>query len=181
MKTIQWIVALAGAAVLGIPATFGQGVTLMLTVKKKENTETTSRSNSTYTDYYGGTYQSKSGKDVVSYSVEAINAGAAPVAGVKINWVILCREASGGQLRLVEGARTTDLARGQKFGFETDIVELSSFYRSTYSSSRSVSAELVGYLVEVIVDGKVVASDGKPADIRNKVQEARNAPKRHRF
>ena len=165
------IVALAGPLL-------AQGPTLMLTVKKKENTQTTSRSTST--DYYYGTYSSRSGVETLCYSVDVINAGA-DVPAVKVSWVLVLREAGSGTLRLVEGVRTTDLKRGQKYSFDTDVVELGSFSHSTYGNSRSTSAEPVGYLVEVIVDGKAVASATKPMDIRGKIQEARNAPKRHKF
>jgi hypothetical protein len=156
-----------------------QAPTLMLTVKKKENVQTTSRSTST--GYYYGGYSSRSGVETLSYTVELINAGGEAVPNVKISWTIVVREAGGGGLRLIEGVRTTELKRGQKFNFETDVIEMGSFSHSTYGNSRSTNAELVGYLVEAVVDGKAVASAAQPMDIRNKIEEARNAPKRHRF
>lgn len=162
---------------VGVAATFGQAPTLMLTVKKKENTETKNRTTSS--GYYS-TYQYRSGVETLCYAVDIINAGG-DVPNAKVSWVVVLRESGSGQLKVVEGTRTAELKRGQKFSFETDIIELGSFSRSTYYNSKSTNAELVGYLVEAIVDGKVLASDAKPMDIRNKLQEARNAPKRHQF
>lgn len=172
-KAILWISLL----IIGAAQAFGQAPSLMLTVKKKENTETKNRTTSS--GYYS-TYQYRSGVETLCYAVEIINAGE-DVPNAKVSWVVVLRESGSGQLKVVEGTRTAELKRGQKFSFETDIIELGSFSRSTHYSSKSTKAELVGCLVEAMVDGKVVASDAKPMDIRNKVQEARNAPKRHRF
>ncbi len=179
MSTAMKIRIILGIALvcLGITTTLGQAPSLMLTVKKKENTQTTSRTTSS--DYYGS-YQSRSGVETLSYTVDLINAGG-DVSNTKVSWVVVLRETGSGQLKVVEGTRTAELKRGQKFSFETDIIELGSFSRSNYYSSKSSNAELVGYLVEALVDGKVVASDAKPMDIRTKVQEARNAPARHKF
>jgi hypothetical protein len=172
LKAMLWISLLA----IGAAPAFGQAPSLMLNVKKKEKTETKQRTTSS--GYYS-TYQYRSGVETLSYAVEIINAGG-DVPNAKVSWAVVLRETGSGQLKVVEGTRTAELKRGQKFSFETDIIELGSFSRSNYYNSKSSNAELVGYLVEALVDGKVVASDAKPMDIRTKVQEARNAPKRHR-
>jgi hypothetical protein len=112
-----------------------------------------------------------------------MNASTASVIGLQVRWTIVLKDPNSGQLKLVEGKKNTDLARGQKYSFDTDIIELGQFYQDNWSSSKTGLAEAVGYLVECIVDGKVVSSATQPSDIRTKVSQARaNADqKRHRF
>ncbi len=151
------------------PLASGQVGPIMIIVAKNENRDT----KSSYRCSLGHIHSS--GADVASYNVDILNAGATTIKDVEIHWTVVTREPSGSQYRLTEGVQKTNLDRAQKFSFETDAVELATFSKGGYSGSSSTSrrAEVVGYLVEVNVDGKVVKSDCKPADIRTKIDRAR--------
>ena len=173
-----WVVTiLIGGWLALAPGAAGQTGSVILRVTKKDGNETT------YSHTYAGGGSYRSGNATTCYAIEVLNGSTGSVTNVEIRWAILVHEIGGGQTKLIEGKRTTDLTHGQKFNCETDILELGSFYRSSYSSSRSARAEVVGYLVEVITGGNVMASDAKPADIRGKIAQARAnpEPKRHSF
>jgi len=170
-----------GAALLAASAATvlaQSGVSIMLRVTRKDAAAVTSNYRTS-----DGMYRSNSGSDTVSYAVEAINASTGALSQVTFRWSVLVKDLNSTRQKVIEGKKVLDMARGGKATFETDQIELGSFYRSTYSSSRSRNAEIVGYLVEVVVDGNVVSSDAKPMDIRAKITQTQNEaePKRHRF
>jgi hypothetical protein len=108
----------------------------------------------------------------VYYTIVVANAGAASVPNAKIKWAILVKPIRSTKLELVEGERTCSLSFGQKFAFDTDLVQLSGrkwqsrdgWYR------RTVSAQIVGYAVEVYMGDKIVASAVDPSDVRRKIE-----------
>jgi hypothetical protein len=181
MKRALLLIATAILAMAWTASAYAQAIPLLVSVKKNENTESTTHNS---TSYYGYTYSSKSGVQTLSYTVDIMNASTGTVSALQIRWSVVLREPGGGKLRLVEGKKNTDLARGQKYTFTTDVIELGQFYQSSWGgSSRSGNAEVLGYLVEAVVDGNVAASTAQPMNIRGKVNEAREAAnqKRHRF
>jgi hypothetical protein len=73
----------------------------------------------------------------------------------------------------VQGERSANLAVGQKLAFDTDAVEIKGEgWEDHWSGHRGQNTtEVLGYAVEVLVDGKVVASDITPADTKKRIEE----------
>ena len=154
---------------------------IMLRVTKKEGTDIKSR-------YQSGSYSSKSGSDIVQYNIDVINGATNALTNVKISWAILVKALRQTDPNpIIEGEQTTNLERGEKFSMATDVLELGRYWRSSYSGTdRTTHAEIQGYVIEVIVDGKVAVADIKPPDTKKRIDQLKAAKqqdkaKQHNF
>jgi hypothetical protein len=179
-KSSRIAVCIVGLLLAGAADGFAQAGQILLKVTKKEDTDYNYR-------YSSPGYRSTVGADKVHYRIEVVNGSPADVSNVVIRWAVLIKPGYGTQPRVIEGSRKTDLKRGQRYEFDTDIFQLGSVYRSNISgTSRFNRAEILGYAVEVIVDAKTVSSDIRPADTKMKIDALKSSkppepPKVHRF
>ena len=100
------------------------------------------------------------------YSIEVVNAGAKPLAGLEIRWGVLI-DRPDHPLRMHDGKEHHDLKPGEKFSFDTDVIELNAPH-----------AKVDGYSIEAVLDGKVVASAIEPANAKERIESLK--PKRER-
>ncbi len=140
-------------------------------------------------EYSSRRYRYRSGQDVMCYTVDVLYNGVEPLKNVEVKWYIVVRPPAQSKLapQVVEGSKTTDLQRGRKFSFDTDVLELGSIWKSSYSGTQTGSkAEVEGYMVEVLVDGKVVRTESNPVGLGARIRQLKSndkpsAPKRHHF
>ena len=62
-------------------------------------------------------------------------------------------------LRMQDGKERRDLKAGEKFSFDTDVIELN-----------APRAQVDGYCIEAVLDGKVVASAIEPANAKERIE-----------
>ena len=153
---------------LGLVSASHAGIPLLLKVTKNENQDIRAH-------FQARNYNRRSGADVLTYSIQLINAGQTPIKDVEVKWAILMRARSSTKQKLTEGSSTASLDKMGKFALDTDPVDIRQIWRSSVSTHSSDVMEEVGHTVEVIVDGKVVASEIKPMDVKPKIEAARRA------
>ena len=108
----------------------------------------------------------------VYYTIAVSSINTASALNPKIKWSILVKPATGTDLKLVEGERACSLNFGQKFSFDTDLVQLSGkTWQSRDGRHRKTElAQIVGYAVEVHIGDRIVSSAIEPADIKHKIE-----------
>jgi hypothetical protein len=152
-------------------------------VNKKEDRQYTYRSSDTG-------YVHRSGQEVAYYTIDVINGGKQRLEAVEINWYVVVNPAATSKNKapvVIQGSKKTSLDSGQKFSFQTDVLELGSVSYSSYSGTRTgAKAQVVGHLIEVLVNGKVVRSDSKPLDIKTQIDQLKKQapptePRRHEW
>ena len=102
----------------------------------------------------------------VIYSIEVVNAGAKPLAGLEIRWGVLI-DRPDHPLRMQDGKEHHDLKAGEKFSFDTDAIELNAPH-----------TKVDGYCIEAVLDGKVVASAIEPANAKERIESLRTKRER---
>ena len=135
-----------------------------------------------------GTYRQQQIKKTVSYSIEVQNASAAAFHGLVVKWTVLYdssrAEAHGnggstswseGGLKIIDGERSSDLGVGQRLAFETDSVDISSVTtgNATTTQRNQYGGDIRGYCVEVLLDGKVLASEIQPPDTKSRIAQVK--------
>jgi hypothetical protein len=165
MKTILTVLWLWCAVVVGA---YGQAVPLMLRVTKNQTAETKDRMHTGY-------YSRSTTAETLSYTIEVTNAGQSQLTGVEVRWAILLKPRGNAKPKLAKGTKTLTLARSEKQTVETDPVQIRESWRSSYSTYNYDMLEEVGHSIEVIVDGKTVASEIKPMDAKQKIEVARRS------
>ena len=108
----------------------------------------------------------------VSYTIVVTSTSGAPVSDIKIKWAIMVKPTHGKtDLKLVEGERTCSLNFGQKFTFDTDLMQLNGkkWQSRNGRNRKAISSQIVGYAVEVYIGDRVVASDIQPPDAKRKI------------
>ena len=171
-------------------------VRLNVSKVEKKDRQTTYRS-------ADGRYRHEQVNSTTSYTVQLVNVSAGSLSNVRIKWAILvdsshaeARAAGGisttkGKLSVVEGERNCSLDLGQRYSFDTDVIELSAAVAGTdYSGSRwNYGGKVLGYAIEVFVDGKPVTADIQPGDTKKRIEQVRadeqnpktETPGHHRF
>ena len=126
---------------------------------------------------YAWSWREQAINERVYYTVEVANASTAPIANVQIKWAVLVQPVDRKEPQLVEGERTCSLNLGQKFSFDTDVIELSGTKTETSDGQyrRDNSSRIIGYAVEAFLNDKRVAADMQPADAKKKIDDARGA------
>jgi hypothetical protein len=142
---------------------------------KKRDTATTGRHNDPW-GYYS--YRSSRSTGLTLFEIELFNSSGKAAKDVKVKWAIMVQPSgASAKPRLIEGEQTVNLSFGQRYKLETDAIVTDISTKSTYSGyysgsgtrSRSDQAEILGYHVEVIMDGKVISSDSQPMDMRDQI------------
>jgi hypothetical protein len=162
-----FIIFLFAVSIIPVLPVFSQNVPMILRVKRIESTDY-----STKTTYY--TY----GSDTVQFRIEVVNGSTGAVSNVQIRWAVLVQPKSSSEIKLIEDTKTCDLQRSQTYTLETDVFALTSFSRYYGTSTRTFNAELLGYMVEVIVNGKVSTFEARPLDIKQRIEHLRIAKSR---
>lgn len=171
-QRLQWTSWLAVLALLA-PCADAQINPIRLKVNKteKKDRKTTYRT----TDGFSQQQQINS---TVFYTIEVANAATVPVTDLQIRWALLIKTRVVPEFKVIEGERTCSIGLGQKYAFDTDIVELSGTqWQDNRTGSRSEkSAEVAGYVVEVLKEGRIIASDITPADTKHRIEELKKPP-----
>src|SRR5712671_3480855 len=153
--TKQFVVSVACALwMAGAGSGFAASASLVkLTVSKSENKDYKEKKGEAKHPRVAAVRSKETG-ETVSYTIDAFNVSGQALANVEIHWGVLIN-LPGKPLRVESGKQSCDLKPGQKFSFEAGPIEI-----------RSKGGEIEGYSVEALMDGKVVASDIQPADIK---------------
>jgi hypothetical protein len=146
-------------------------VRLKVNKTEKKDRKTTYRSTDGYT-------QQQQIQSTVFYTIEVANVSATPVTDLQVKWALLIKTRVVPEFKVVEGERTCSIGLGQKYVFDTDIVELSgSQWQNNWTGSRSgSSAEVAGYAVEVLSGDRIVASEIIPADTKRRIEQLKKPP-----
>jgi hypothetical protein len=146
------ITVLSAATILAQPATSP----LQMKVTKNDHPKyTTQRTESWVNDSEGVTDRETS--DTISYTVDTMNMSGLPLTNVQFHWAVLINR-PGKPLHAEIGRKSRDFKPAEKFSFNAGPIEL-----------RTRTAKVEGYYVEALVDGKVIASDIEPADIKDRI------------
>ncbi len=169
LRRAAWLALLAWF----VPCVTAQINPIRLKVNKteKKDRKTTYRSTDGYT-------QQQQINSTVFYTIEVANATTAPVTDLQVKWALLIKTRAVQQFKVIEGERTCNIGLGQKYAFDTDIVELSgSQWQNNASGARSEnSAEVAGYVVEVLKEGRIITSDITPADTKRRIEQLKKPP-----
>ncbi len=165
-----------------VPQAPGQISPVRLSVSKKENMDT----RNSYFDA-GGTYRRQQVDSTVSYAIEVRNFSSGTLSNLMVKWTVLydastASVAGGGvswssaHLKVLEGDHSCNLGLGQKCGFDTDSLDLSSV-RTDYNYNgvrHQYGGAVIGYCVEVFKDDKVLASEIQPPDTKQRIQKVKD-------
>lgn len=135
---------------------------------------------------YAWGWREQAVNEKVYYTVEVANASTAPVSNLRIKWAVLVQPANRKDPQIIEGERSCSLNLGQKFSFDTDVIELSGTKVETSDGQyrRSNTSQIAGYAVEVFLNDKRVAADIQPTDAKRKMEDAKagkDGQKTHQF
>ena len=179
------------AVVMGFYLVWPAQAQIVNPVRLKINKNSKKDRKTTYQSTYG-TLREQDVNETVSYTVDVINMSSGPVKDVEVKWAILVNARGrysstsyDSGMRVVEGERKVDeLGIGQKFSFDTDVIQLSgtqtdgnSSYYYGGTSRTKTGSEIAGYVVEVYSGGRVIGSEILPIDTKKKIA-ALKAPKK---
>src|ERR1043166_1757249 len=191
------LTSLFAASVLGVSSASAQLNPVRLNVNKveKKDRQTTYRS-------ADGQYRREQLNSATSSTVQLVNVSGGSLSNIRVKWAVLVDSShaearatgistTNGKLDIVEGERTCSLDLGQRYSFDTDVIELSAAMAgSDYSGSRwNYGGKVLGYAVEVFVDRKPGASEIQPSDTKKRIEQVKadeqkpktETPGRHRF
>lgn len=121
--------------------------------------------------------------NAITYTIDVTNLGSKPLQDVRITWAVLLdvrnrngTPPKGGASQVVDGEKTATIDGTKTFSFDTEPVQFTEWQRKTtdarVNSVTKQGSDIEGYAVEVFVDGKLLASDIQPADVKKRIDEA---------
>jgi hypothetical protein len=152
LLTTSAVVASLAATILAQPATSP----LQLKVTKNNHATYTTRRTESWVDGSEGVTDREI-SETVSYTVDVMNMSGLPLTNVQFRWAVLINR-PGKPLHAEMGKKSHDFKAAEKFNFDAGPIEL-----------RTHTAKVEGYYVEALADGKVIASDIEPADIKDRI------------